>query len=473
MSEISEKNYIQGFIPYILGAFLIGIIGGFTSILGPAVVKDFGIAYNNTTWTTLALAVSSASLAPIMGKFCDAVGRRRTLLFGLSIFTVGNFLTAIGSNLPFMLLARFTVGAGTAAVAPVVMSYIITEFPKESIAKGFSIYMLVSSSAVIFGPTLGGIMINKFGWRAMMWVCVAICITVLLICRSVTRGDLTERGSLSGIDGWGSLFVFLFFGAVLCIPSFGQNFGWGSVGFSAVVIGSVFALFGLVIAEKNAKNPVLPGGFLKRKTFILSITALFLTQGLMQANMTNTIVFVNYTQTGNTLVSSYAISIMYFGMALGSIFIGPLADKYEPKSILTCSFIITGLGCASMLFLSSNPASLLLIAGLGVLGFGLGGNAAIFMKVVLSDVPPDIAGAGTGAYGLFRDLAAPFGVAVLVPFFTNAVTRYMGENMLSEALAAEKAIHDLAIVEIICVSLGLIIVRMLPRVRNKFLVNRD
>lgn len=466
MSEISEKNYIRGFIPYILGAFLIGIIGGFTSILGPAVVKDFGISYNNTTWTTLALAVSSASLAPIMGKFCDAVGRRRTLLFGLLIFTAGNFLTAIGSNLPFMLIARFTVGAGTAAVAPVVMSYIITEFPKESIAKGFSIYMLVSSSAVIFGPTLGGIMINEFGWRAMMWVCVAICVTVFLICCSATRGDLAERDSLSGVDGWGSLFVFLFFGSVLCIPSFGQNFGWSSVGFSVVLIATVFALIGLVVAERNAKNPVLPGNFLKRKSFVLSVTALFLTQGLMQANMTNTIVFVNYTQPGNTLVSSYAISIMYFGMALGSIFIGPLADKYEPKSILTYSFIITGLGCATMLFLSSNPASLLLIVGLGILGFGLGGNAAIFMKVVLSDVPPDIAGAGTGAYGLFRDLAAPFGVAVLVPFFTNGIERYMSDGMLPEAFAAEKAIHDLATAEVVCVLLGLVIVRMLPRVKS-------
>ena len=57
------------------------------------------------------------------------------------------------------------------------------------------------------------------------------------------------------------------------------------------------------------------------------VLALLLTQGLMQANMTNVIVFVNYTQPGNTLISGYAISIMYLGMSLGSVLVGPQAAR--------------------------------------------------------------------------------------------------------------------------------------------------
>lgn len=473
MEVTSEKTYMRGFVPYILGAFLIGIVGGFTAVLAPAVVKDFGIAYNNTTWTALAMAVSSASLAPIMGKLCDAIGRRQTLLLGILIFTLGNFLTAIGSSLIFMLIARFTVGVGTAAVAPVVLSYIVTEFPKDNIAKGFSIYMLVSSSAVVFGPTLGGMMINSFGWRAMMWFCTAVCITIFFICFAITRGDSAERQSLVGVDGLGAVFVFLFFGLALCIPSFGQNFGWTSRYFLVVLIGAIIALVGLVLVERSANNPILLGSFLRRKSFILSVLALFLTQGLMQANMTNTIVFVNYTQPENTIISSYAISIMYLGMSLGSVFIGPLADKYEPRSVLTGSLLITAVGCAVMFFFSGESSAVILAGGLGVLGFGLGGNATIFMKVVLSDVPPEIAGSGTGTYGLFRDLAAPFGVAVLVPLFTNGVARGIDEGMASgmneviaSKLAAVEAIRDLAIIEIVCVFAGIVLVRFLPQVHR-------
>ena len=69
---------------------------------------------------------------------------------------------------------------------------------------------------------------------------------------------------------------------------------------------------------------------MKRSTFILSVLALFLTQGLMQANMTNTIVFVNYTQPDNSAISGYAISVMYVGMSLGAAAMcGYLQGQYD------------------------------------------------------------------------------------------------------------------------------------------------
>ena len=132
----------------------------------------------------------------------------------------------------------------------------------------------------------------------------------------------------------------------------------------------------LILVERKAKTPILQGSFMKRRSFVLSVVALFLTQGLMQANMTNIIVFVNYTQPENTVISGYAISIMYIGMSLGSILLGPLADKFEPKRILSISFAITGIGCSLMLLFTPITSVLLLAASLGILGFGLGGHTS-------------------------------------------------------------------------------------------------
>lgn len=468
MNNRYHENYLRGFIPYALAAFLVGIVGGFTAVLGPAFVQNMGLAYNNTTWTALALAMSSAACAPILGKLGDVIGRRTTLFLGIAIFTIGNILTATATSLLFMIAARFVVGVGTAAIAPVVISYIIAEFPANAIARGFSLYMLISSSAVIFGPTLGGLLIKAAGWRAMMWVCVAICVLVFLVCLATHGKTHSEKKALTDFDGIGAVFVLIFFSLALCIPSFGQNIGWRSTPFLVVLAASVIALVGLVVAEKKAANPILPGGFMARRPFILSILALFLTQGLMQANMTNVIIFVNYTQPGNTLISSYAISIMYLGMSLGAVLIGPLADRWEPRSVLTGSLALTGFGCAIMCFFSVNSSAILLASALGILGFGLGGNGTIFMKVALSDLPAQVAGAGTGTYGLFRDLAAPFGVAVFVPMFTNGITRRIATNAVSGAVAAVHAIHVLAVVEILCVVVGIVVVRMLPEVhRNR------
>ena len=458
---MEQKGYLRGFMPYGAAAFLVGLVGGFAAVLGPAVVQDLGLSYSNTTWTALATAISSAAFAPILGRLADMLGRRTTLLLGITIYTVGNALTALASSLIFMLIARFTVGLGTAAVAPVVISYILTEFPPEKIAKGFSAYMLISCASVVIGPTAGSWIINVWGWRAMIWLCTGLCGLVLLYCASVQEKNVTRRDALSGFDGAGAALVVVFFGLVLCIPSFGQNIGWDTTAFRLVFLGAAASFFALLMVEKQAKDPILPISFMKRRAFILSVLALFLTQGLMQANMTNAIVFVNYTQPENRVVSGYAISVMYIGMALGAVLLGPLADRYPPKSVLTGSLVLTGLGCSVMALFTKQTPVLLLMLSLGILGFGLGGNGTIFMKVVLSGLPQSQAGAGTGTYGLFRDLAAPFGVAVLVPLYTNGIADSIARGLSGPAAAVE-AIRLLALVEVACIAAGIAAVRLLP-----------
>ena len=454
--------YKRGFIPYALAALLIGLVGGFSTVLGPAFVQDIGIAYNNTTWTALAQAMSTAACAPILGKIGDVIGRRKTLLLGVVVFTLGNILSALAGSLVFMMAARFIVGIGTAAMGPVILAYIATEFPQDKIAKGFSLYMLLSSASVIVGPTIGGLIVSSYGWRSMLWVCVAICAGIFVGCLLTSQKQASATKPLQNFDASGAVFILIFFSLLLCIPSFGQNFGWTSIPFLAVLAAAFVSLIGLFLAERKATHPILSGSFMKRSVFILSILALFLTQGLMQANMTNTIVFVNYTQPDNTAISGYAISVMYVGMSLGAVLLGPLADKFDPKRILTGSFLLTGIGCGILLLFTQKTSVLLLMAALGVLGFGLGGNGTIFMKVVLSGLTPQAAGAGSGTYGLFRDLAAPFGVAVFVPLFTNQITARIASGA-AEASAAVASIHFLAIAEILCVAIGIIAVVLLPK----------
>ena len=454
--------YKLRFIPYALAALLIGLVGGFSTVLGPAFVQDIGIAYNNTTWTALAQAMSTAACAPILGKVGDVIGRRKTLLLGVAVFTLGNVLSALANSLVFMLVARFVVGIGTAAMGPVILAYIATEFPQDKIAKGFSLYMLLSSASVIIGPTIGGLIVSAYGWRTMLWVCVAICAAIFAGCVLTSRNQVSTRKPLQNFDVSGAVLILTFFSLLLCVPSFGQNFGWTSTPFVVVLVLAIINLIVLVLAERKSSYPILSGSFIKRSVFVLSVIALFLTQGLMQANMTNTIVFVNYTQPDNTAISGYAISVMYVGMSLGAVVLGPLADKFDPKRILIGSFLLTGIGCGILLLFTEVTSVLLLMTSLGVLGFGLGGNGTIFMKVVLSGLTPQEAGAGTGTYGLFRDLAAPFGVAVFVPLFTNQITGRIAAGTF-EHTAAVASIHYLAIAEILCVALGIIAVAFLPK----------
>ena len=247
-------SYKQGFIPYALAALLIGLVGGFSTVLGPAFVQDIGIAYNNTTWTALAQAMSTAACAPILGKVGDVIGRRKTLLLGIAVFTLGNLLSAAANSLVFMMIARFIVGIGTAAMGPVILAYIATEFPQDKIAKGFSLYMLLSSASVIIGPTIGGLIVSSYGWRTMLWVCVAICAGIFAACVLTLRKEESVRKMPQNFDISGAILILIFFSLLLCIPSFGQNFGWTSTPFVVVLVLAIVSLIGLVLAEHHNVN---------------------------------------------------------------------------------------------------------------------------------------------------------------------------------------------------------------------------
>ena len=80
MHDSREPNYMKNFLPYAFAAFLVGIVGGLSTVLGPAFMQNMNLAYSNTTWTALAQAISTAACAPILGKLGDIFGRRKTLL---------------------------------------------------------------------------------------------------------------------------------------------------------------------------------------------------------------------------------------------------------------------------------------------------------------------------------------------------------------------------------------------------------
>lgn len=462
MGRVSHQ---RRFLPYALGAFLIGIVGGFSTVLGPAFVAELGIGYENTTWTALAQAISTAACAPILGALGDRLGRRRTLLAGLVAFTLGNLLTAMAESLKAMLLARFVVGLGTAAMAPVILGFILTEFPEDQVGKGFSQYMLISTGAVVFGPALGGAFLAGPGWRAMIWVCTGLSAVIGLLCCLLGRGEEGKRPEKVAFDGVGAVFILVFFSLTLCLPAFGQNFGFRSRIFWGLLTAFAATGVGLVWGERRAKNPILSGKFLCRPGFFLSILALFLTQGLLQANMTNAMVFLRHTHPESALSSGLTVSVLYLGMALGSAVLGPLADRRGAKKMLFSALALTALGCGGMLGVSWQGRAWGLMVPLGILGLGLGGSGTIFLKTALSGLAPTEAGAASGTFGLFRDLAAPFGVAVLVPLFTRQVNKALALGTLP-AMAAGQALHSLAWVELGCVAGAAVLVGLIPETRR-------
>lgn len=467
--ENTQKNYMKGFVPYAIAAAVLSLCGGFTASV-PTAISTAWNTDASLTFITLAYSLAAAAMAPIMGKLGGAIGRRKMLLFALGLYTVGQALIAIcPPNIPLLLVFRFMVGIGAAGIAPVVMAYIMMEFPPEKMGQGFTIYMALACGMVIFGPTLGGIVMALIGtadaWRIVMWICVALCVISFVLCFAMVRDNPNiPKGSMKGFDWAGAVFVLIMFGALVCVPTFGQQSGWTAVATLASIAAAVIGLIVLVFVEKKAASPILSGKFIARKNFILPVIVLFLTQGLMTACLTEIIRFGYAVDKAS--VASIAMSIEYLGMAIGTIVLGPMSDKKEPKIVAAIALVFVAIGSAIMLLINETSGVLLMGGALFFVGLGLGGNTTIFMKVALSGVAPAESSSASGTFNVFKDMCAPFGVAIFVPMFVTGMAAKAATGMAVPA-AATSALHSVALVQLVCVIVGIVVCFLLPTVRAK------
>ena len=443
----NNKTYMKGLVPYAIAAAILSLCGGFTASV-PTAISTAWNADASLTFITLAYSLAAAAMAPILGKLGGVIGRRKMLLSAMGLYTVGQALIAIcPQNIPLLLVFRFMVGIGAAGIAPVVMSYIMMEFPPEKMGQGFTIYMAVACGMVIFGPTVGGIIMKVIGtanaWRIVMWVCVALCVITFLICFAKVKDNPNiPKGTMQGFDWAGAVFVLLMFGALV----------------------AVVGLIVLFLVEKKASSPILNGKFMARKNFVLPVVVMLLTQGLMTACLTEIIRF-GYAIDKAT-VASVAMSIEYLGMAIGTIVLGPMADKKEPKIVAAIALVFVAIGSLIMLFIGENAGILQMGGALFFVGLGIGGNGTIFMKVALSGVAPAESSSASGTYNVFRDMTAPFGVAIFVPMFVTGMTKKAAAGMAVPAAAAS-ALHSVALVQLACVIVGIVVCFLIPSVHKK------
>lgn len=469
------QEYQKGFLPYAAAAAVLSLCGGLAVALPSTVVSDWELAESTVSWLAMAYALGTATFSPIMGKAGDRIGRRRTLLLGLALLASMPLLSALAprGQLLLLLLFRFLTGVGAAAVTPVVMAYIMTEFPQEKLGQGFTLYMLISCGMVIFGPALGSWLIAVFSWRAVMYICSALSALVLAGAFVFAKREIKTAGKGKAFDFAGAALVVLFVSMALSVPTFGQSTGWLSVPTWICLAVGALALVGLVLVEKRAESPILDGKFLFRKRFLLSVAVLLLSQGLLQSAMTNIITFSIVTKGSGTL-SGIATSVMYLGMSLGTILIGPLADKREPRSVAAAALVLVALGAALQMLFTEDTGLFLMGSSMFLIGIGLGGNTTIFMKIVLSGLSPEAAGSGSGTYNVFRDIAAPFGVAVFVPMFSaglvSGTEQLVAQGISAEtarAQAAVEALHSTALAQSLSVAAGIALCFFLPKIHIK------
>jgi len=424
----ADRRRLQLIMAALVAAVLLSSLDAmiFNTALPTIVGQLHGIA--RMSWVPTAYLLTTAISMPVYGKLGDLVGRKWLFVVALALFLSGSVVGGLAGSMPVLIAARAVQGLGSGGLLVLSQAIIADVVPSRERGR----YMAVVGSVFIFssvaGPLLGGWFTTTIGWRWAFWMNVPIA--VLAITAAVT---LLHPGRTAGrprVDALGIALMAVAVTGLLVLTSLGgRTMTWTSTGALALGAVAVLAAAGFVVAERRAREPLIPLRLLANRDFVLATVgglcgalAMFGAAGYLPT----------YLQMVDGLTPSVAglfMVPMVIGIGTTSFTSGHLMSRtgrYAWMPVAGAVVVAAALGLLSLLRVSTPPW----VVGADAYLFGAGmGFGMQTLTIVAQNAFPAEVGTATASFAFFHEIGAALGAAAVGGLFTARLTAFLGVRL--------------------------------------------
>jgi len=219
-------------------------------------VEQWPESRRTLTWIFSAYNIAYAAGLLTAGRLADAYGRKRAFLSGLFIFILGSLLCALSPTAIFMVGARVIQAIGGAILTPASLSLVLPEFPVERRSAAIGVWGAVGGVSAASGPTIGGYLVENFGWQSVFLVNVPLCVVAFIIGLRLLRESRDETAPKT-VDYFGALLVVLGVGLLTLVIVQSDEWGWISQRSLILFAVSFILLMAFVLRCNKVAHPVL------------------------------------------------------------------------------------------------------------------------------------------------------------------------------------------------------------------------
>jgi EmrB/QacA subfamily drug resistance transporter len=231
-----------------------------TSVFG--ILEGQSYVYNGYLLTLSALLI-------LAGALNDFYGRRRMFGLGLVGFGLTSVLCGLATNMELLVVFRLLQGAAGALLVPGSLSLITVTFEGAARGRAFGIWASASSATTIFGPTVGGLLVDAISWRVAFLINIPIvAIALWATLRHVTESRDTQASS--HFDWLGAAVVAVAVGGLAFGAIYGQQREWRDpLAFAALGLGAIAAV-ALPVLMVRSRNPLIPPHLFRSRNFTVT-----------------------------------------------------------------------------------------------------------------------------------------------------------------------------------------------------------
>lgn len=407
------------------------VLGAIMSILDITVVsvalqtfqREFDADAADVAWTMTGYTLALATVIPLTGWAADRFGTKRLYLLAVLLFTLGSVLCAAATTLPMLVAFRVLQGLGGGMLMPLGMTILTRAAGPERVGRVMAVLGIPMLLGPIFGPILGGALIDNASWHWIFLINLPIGIAAIAYAAVVLPSD--EVSPSESFDWLGmvllspGLAAFLY--GVSSIPDTGTVMATKVL--LPMVVGALLIAGFVPWALSRANlHPLMDLRLFKNRNMTVAVLAMSL---FAVAFFGASLLFPLYFQQvrgESALDAGLLLAPQGVGAMLTMPLAGVLADKIGPGKIVLTGIAVITVGMGMFTQLTAESSYLFLLTALFVMGLGMGGTMMPIMSAALATLREHTIARGSTLMNIIQQVAASIGTALFSVILTNGIT---------------------------------------------------
>ncbi len=438
------------FAAIVLSASLGGLSQTGLNAMLSQVCSEFGISTGVGQWLATIYMFVIGAIVPLSSFFMGRFRTKDLVLLSAGLFIGGALLAACAPNFWTLLFARIMQACATGLLMPLTQTFSMTRFPEGRKATAMGISGIAMGFAPNIGPTIGGSMVDAFGWRSFFWMLAGIALAIALACAFlVQRHD--DASYPAGIDPISFVLCTTGFGGILMACSYASSYAVLDPHVWAPAVVGVATLVAFFLRQTRIERPMVDPSIFKSRSFNAGFAALCL---LTASFMGITLLVPLYIQ-GLCGGTAFEAGIVLLPGTVTALVMNPLAgyltDKIGVRPVTVVAGLFLATGSTMMAFCDASTSLGVVACIQAIRQIGVSSLIGPLTSFSLSQLKGKCISDGSGFGLAARQTSASVGTALMVFCLEGA------------GLAGEMSFHAAFGVSAVC-AIGCLLV-ILRRVR--------
>jgi EmrB/QacA subfamily drug resistance transporter len=338
----------------------------------PTMERDFSTNVNTIQWVINAYALTFGVMIVTGGRLADMFGRRRAFFLGTAIFASMSALGGAAQSESWLIATRVAMGIGGALMWPAILGMTYALLPAERAGLAGGIVIGAAGLGNAIGPLIGGVLTDALSWRWIFFLNVPVAIFAVLVTYYLVHLDEPEAGD-QAIDYPG--IATLSTGLVAFLVAFDQadDWGWGDprvIGLLVIAAGLVAAF--IPIERRAGVRALVPRSVMRSESFRASCLTVLLMSATFFAALLYLPQLMQKHLGYSPLEAGVGMLPFLATFALVSFLAGPLYNRAGAKALAVVGSACIAIAPLAFSRVSSASGYGALVAGMVVLGLGIG-----------------------------------------------------------------------------------------------------